>query len=133
MIDKYRALIDFIKSRADAPMVWGTNDCCMFAADTVLAQTGVDPLEWLRGAYSTEDGAAEVLKRGGGLARMVTAQLGAARPLVTTARRGDVVLFESGNGPALGVCVGDKFAAIRPVGGLGYFSMRHAITAWRVE
>ena len=132
MIDKYQMLTAYLKERADRPFEWGVNDCCIFAADWVRLVTGRDPAQALRGEYSDETGASQLIERGGGVARMVTEALGLALPTVATAQRGDVVLFESGNGPALGICVGEKFAAVRPVGGVGYFSMRHAVTAWRV-
>lgn len=131
MIDKYQMLTAYLKERADRPFEWGVNDCCIFAADWVRLVTGRDPMGYWRG-YSDEAEAHHLIERGGGLARMVTEALGLALPTVATAQRGDVVLFESGNGPALGICAGEKFAAVRPVGGVGYFSMRHAVTAWRV-
>ena len=133
MSNRYTALAAFIASRADAPFVWGENDCCIFAADAVRAQTGRDPLDWLRGKYRTEIDAKTIVGKGKGISAMTDNALGTALPFVTTARRGDVVLFESGHGPALGVCVGVNFAAVRPTGGLGYFSMRHAVKAWRIE
>lgn len=133
-IDRYAALANFLKDRSVASFVWGENDCCVFAADAVLVQTGRDPMHRLRGSYDDEAGAARILSKPGGLRDMVSAWLpGEPLPLVTIAQRGDVVLFESGAGPALGICVGDKFAAVSRDGGIGYFSMRHALTAWRVE
>lgn len=131
-MNRYAKLNQFLRERADVPFAWGVNDCCIFAADWVLACTGRDPMVVIRG-YINETDAADLIGRGGGIKRMTTDTLGAPAPTVTTAQRGDVVLFESGDGPALGVCIGDKFAAVRPVGGVGYFAMRHALTAWRVE
>jgi hypothetical protein len=132
MIERYAKLANFLRERAGAPFQWGVNDCCVFAADAVLAQTGRDLAIAWRGLYDDELSAEVVLLAFGGVAKIATEALGVALPLVTTAQRGDVVLFVSGSGPALGVCVGDKFAAIRREDGVGYFSMRHAITAWRV-
>lgn len=132
MTDRYEALANFLRDRAETPFQWGVNDCCVFAADAVLSQTGRDLAAGWRGKYDDELSAEVVLLAFGGIAKIATEALGIALPLVTTAQRGDVVLFESGAGPALGICVGDKFAAIRREGGVGYFSMRHAVTAWRV-
>lgn len=132
MIDKYQALANYLRERADRPFEWGVNDCCIFAADWVRLVTGRDPAFYLRDMYGSEAGAELVLEENGGIARIVTEALGLALPTVATAQRGDVVLFESGNGPALGICAGEKFAAMRDSGGIGYFSMRHAVTAWRV-
>lgn len=131
---RYTKLAQYVRERAETPFVWGVNDCCTFAADWVRLATGRDPMAALRDSYVDEESAAHMLNAPGGLARLVTAWLSCAPlPLVTTAQRGDVVLYESGNGPALGVCVGEKFAAMRATGGVGYFAMRHAVSAWRVE
>lgn len=133
MTDRYTALAEFLRDRADAPFEWGVNDCCVFAADAVQAQTGRDLAAPWRRTYDDELSAEVVLLAFGGVAKIATEALGIPLPLVATARRGDIVLFESGVGPGLGICVGDKFAVLRQEGGVGYLSMRHAVTAWRVE
>lgn len=133
MIDRYAALSAFLQKRADVPFKWGENDCCLFAADAVQAQIGRDLAIAWRGKYDDELSAEVLILAFGGVAKIATEALGIALPFVTIAQRGDVVLFESGKGAALGICVGDKFAAIRLQGGIGYFSMRHAVTAWRVS
>lgn len=135
MSEKYKLLPVYLAERANAQFEWGSNDCCTFAADWVWRVTGADPMALLRGAYSDEESAARAIaKDAPGLGALVTALLAMEPlPLVATTQRGDVVLFESGAGPALGVCVGANFAAVRPAGGLGYFSMRHAVKAWRIE
>ena len=132
MIDKYQALAEYLRQRADRPFEWGVNDCCIFAADWVLAATGRDPMGGMRNTYDNESWAANTLETGGGLARLVSSKLSIALPTVATAQRGDIILFETEKGPALGICVGEKFAAVPPAGGVAYFSMRHAVTAWRV-
>lgn len=132
MIDKYTALASYLRKRDAEPFVWGRNDCCTFAADWVRLLTGCDHLAIFRVLYSDEIGAGELLTEVGGVARGAMEMLGIPLPTVATAQRGDVVLFESGQGPALGICVGDKFAALKPPIGIGYFAMRHAVTAWRV-
>ena len=132
-MNRYTALAEVLRERNGMPFEWGKNDCCSFAADAVRAQTGRDAMAGLRGLYWDEGSAAHILAAPGGLVRLVNTWLpGQPLPSVATARRGDLIMFDSGNGPALGICVGDKFAAVKP-GGLGYFAMRHAITAWRVE
>ena len=132
MIDKYQALSKYLAERASVPFEWGANDCCIFAADWVLAATGRDYAADLRGTYSDPIRAGANLRKLGGPARIATDALGIALPHVATAQRGDVILFESGAGPALGICVGEKFAAIPPEGGVKYYAMRHAVTAWRL-
>ena len=40
--DKAALLARFIEERRRMPFTWGSNDCCLFAADWVLAATGRD-------------------------------------------------------------------------------------------
>lgn len=61
---------------AARPFEWGSFDCCLFAADAVLAVTGHDPAADLRATYSTEAGAARVLRRHGGVAGVAAARAG---------------------------------------------------------
>lgn len=133
MTDKYKLLPVYLAERAAEPFVWGVNDCCVFAADWVLRVTGCDPMPAIRGKYSDEAMAKRIIGYGGSIKLMATAALGPALPTVATGQRGDIVLFETEAGPALGICVGEKFAAVPPEGGLKYFAMRHAVTAWRIE
>lgn len=107
---------------------WGKTDCCMFSVGAVKAITGID--HGVDYQYNTEAGAAKVLLRHGGVEEIATKHLGASK-LPSLARRGDIISFESGNGMALGVCIGVKIVAMQE-SGLTYFSMSKAIKAWSV-
>jgi hypothetical protein len=110
------------------PFEWGTNDCCLFAANAVLAMTGEDYAKPYRG-YKTAKGALSRLKDIG-VAGVATNALGAPKaPLF--AQRGDVVSFDAGDGIALGVCIGAKIAAVGQ-DGLLMLPMNEAIQAWSV-
>lgn len=89
------------------PHAWGTNDCAMFAAGAVLAMTGVDPAAEWRGSYATEDDAAALMDRLGGLDAVCLLKFGEPVPPLC-ARRGDLLLgFEREVGEHyLAVCVG---------------------------
>lgn len=110
------------------PFEWGANDCCLFAANAVLAITGDDYAKPYRG-YKTAKGALSRLK-GIGVAGVATKALGAPKAAVF-AKRGDVVSFDSGDGIALGVCVGAKIAAVGQ-DGLVMLPMSEALQAWSV-
>jgi hypothetical protein len=110
------------------PFEWGTNDCCLFAANGVLAMTGIDYAQPYRG-YKTAKGALGKLK-GIGVEGVATKAWGEPIP-VELAHRGDPVLLDSGEGLALGLCIGHKIAAIGPKGVL-YLPMAVAIKAWSV-
>ena len=44
-----------------------THDCCSFAADCVLAMTGVDKMAGYRGGYKSAVGASRKLAKAGGM------------------------------------------------------------------
>src|SRR5258708_4686376 len=51
----------FIKERTAQPFKWGSQDCCLFAADAIEAITGVDLAADFRGKYSGAETAKAVL------------------------------------------------------------------------
>ena len=57
-----RDFSQFLIDRAKTPFVWGTNDCALFAADGIQAQTGVDIASDFRGKYTDEAGAFGAIK-----------------------------------------------------------------------
>lgn len=107
-------LAALIEQRMAAPLVWGRHDCCLFAADCVLAVTGHDPAGDLRGRYSSEEQAREQLARLGGLVELAIARAG---PVVAVrhAQIGDIGIVRRGaacpDGPALAVCGGEHWLA----------------------
>lgn len=142
-----RAYHRFLMERAKAPFKWGANDCALFAADGVLAITGVDIAAEFRGKYEDEAGAFEAIKEicGGstvadaaawcaqkhGMKEWVAAN-GKPQPLF--ARRGDLVVFEAPTGALVAglvhlsgqiVTVGEK--------GLYRFPISKALRAWHYE
>lgn len=98
-------LAQFFLERRAQPFRWGKNDCGLFAADAVLAITGVDLAADLRQTYRTEHESKWIV--GDGLEELAV-RIAAAHdiPQETNwrlARRGDVVLGELALGPTLGV------------------------------
>lgn len=72
---------------------WGVLDCAHYAGDWVQILTGVDPIADLRGTYSTEAGAVEILAAEGGLRAALVSRLGdPVNPARAT--RGDVAYRE---------------------------------------
>ena len=49
-----KILHDTLETMKERPFVWGTFDCCLFAADIVQALTGVDYAAGYRGTYHSE-------------------------------------------------------------------------------
>lgn len=84
-------LHDFLLVRGGACHTYGATDCCLNAADAVLAMTDVDIAADFRGRYTTAGGAARALKRYG--AGTLEATIDGMLPTIgpAFARRGDLV------------------------------------------
>lgn len=124
-----KVLNEFIQERLYTPFKWGTNDCCIFAGDAVLAITGTDLVAEFRGKYQTEDGSKKAIG-GATVAGLVTQKLG--KPVHWThLQRGDVAMFEQENGKTLGLCVGAKLVTPGE-DGLVFTSIDKAILGWRI-
>lgn len=121
-------LAAFIESRRDQPFAWGTRDCVALANDWVEVCTGerVFHVE-----HSTEAEANETIAALGGLEAAVTSVMGSPKANPRAVQRGDVVLFESDRGPALGVCIGSEFA-VQATRGLISYPITGILVAWSV-
>ena len=108
-------LSDLVRRRLHTPFRWGEQDCCLWAADVVLACTGVDLAADLRGEYSTEFGARRVLAQHGGVVELAIARLGPVVPTIL-AQPGDVGLVMGGEWPTLAAAAGGHFLAPGPAG-----------------
>jgi hypothetical protein len=118
-----------LKEARNKEFEWGKHDCCLFAANVVKAITGKDYAKDFRGKYHSEKEAEELIQAAGGLEKIVSSFLPSIPPL--TAQRGDVLMFLTPMGPALGVCGGDKgFFVLKK--GLISIPIRKCQKAWRV-
>jgi len=126
-------LADEVALASSQPFVWGKLDCCLFAANVVLAITGKDFASEFRGHYSTAAGAKKALiKHGrGSIKETMTAKFGKPRtPLM--ARRGDFVLAATALGDSLGVCVGAS-AAFKSPEGVVCLRLDQCLCSWRID
>ena len=108
---------------------WGTNDCCMFAVGCMASITGVDHGKPYKG-YKTALGASRRIEKAGGIENIAIDALGAPKPL-KEAKRGDLVLFKTGEDVALGISVGDKIVAVGE-DGLIFLPFSEGVKAWSV-
>lgn len=122
-------LSTLIRARQSAPFAWGTNDCCLFAADAVHAITSRDPMADLRGTYTTERQAMRALHACGGLAGAASDRLG---PVVRAdqAQPGDIGLALVAGRRSLAVCCGAHFMAPGR-NGLAVVHVGDVLRAWR--
>jgi hypothetical protein len=123
-------LAEYVDKRRKEPFAWGSNDCCLFAADWVQACTGTDYASAWRGRYTGKLGAARFLDEAGGLGALVDS-LGMERVLPSQAGRGDVVMQEAGRGPSLGICLGASTAFVND-NGLIFGAIKKVEKAWRI-
>lgn len=118
----------FVRVRS-APFEWAANDCALFAAGAVEAQTGVHLCPELRD-YGNVREAMRALAAIGGVRALAARALGETIP-VPFARIGDVVVVQAGKREALAICNGQTAIAPGPDGVIG-FPMKQALAAWRV-
>jgi len=101
-----------IEDAKKTPFQWGVFDCALFTADCVFAITGNDPARNYRNRYKTQRGAMGIIKREGfdSLAEMMDTWYDT--PVTKHfLRRGDVGMFDGGNGPTVGICTGAHVVA----------------------
>jgi hypothetical protein len=125
------ALQATVSERMRSPFAWGRQDCCLFAADCVLAVTGRDPAQDLRGAYRSANGAAAVLAELGGLEAIADARLGPRVP-VGSAQVGDVAMVRI-DGRDTGAIVAGSHMLAPGESGLVTIPMSEALVVWRCE
>jgi hypothetical protein len=120
---------DFGKARASMPFVWGSNDCCSFAAAGVEAMTGSNPMADVA-PYDSEMGALRRIAEAGGLEALAIQHLG--DPVAPAfAGVGDVVLAVNEGREVLGICNGTS--VIGPgAAGLLVLDMDTALAAWKI-
>lgn len=119
-----------VAQRMRTPFAWGVHDCCLWAADAVRAQTGVDPAQAWRGRYGTAREALRLLAELGGLRAVAAA---AGEPIAPmAAREGDIGLLQRPDRELLAVCAGEVWLAPGPTG-LVPVPLSAATAAWRVS
>jgi hypothetical protein len=119
----------FAQARESMPFVWGSNDCCTFAAAAVEALTGANPMDQVE-RYDGPLSAMRLVEEGGGLHALATRLLGQAVPPLMAAV-GDVVLLTNEERELLGICNGTS--AIAPGrDGLVVLDMTAAFAAWKI-
>lgn len=110
---------------------WGTHDCATFAADCVLAMTGIDFAASFRGRYDSAEGAARLLAAAGYRSHVDLAAAVLPEIHPAEACRGDIAVVPTEANPALGVVTGATIALFG-LGGIGFVRLDRAIRAFRV-
>ena len=122
------ALPGLVEATRSIPFQWGKCDCCLWAADVVLALTGVDHAATFRGSYDSMRGAQRLLKSRGGLVGLldsISSLRRAERPL-----RGFVAVALVPS-PTLGVVLGRKTLFKDRDGELVSIPTANTVASWR--
>lgn len=121
------ALFAKVEEHRTRPLEWGVWDCCQFAAECVLVQTGVDhraafPL------YASETEALEIVADHDGMGGLLSSLFGPPIP-VARAMRGDLLELPLN---ICAVCLGVMCAATAPEG-LRFTPTSEALAAYGVD
>lgn len=121
-----------VRAAKAQPFAWGSRDCCLWAADAVLACTGHDPAAQWRGTYSAALGAMRLVDELGGLAA-IGAMAGPEIP-PNRATTGDVGLIQGITGrEMLGVYSGQAWLVLaETVGFVTCPRGPRVLRAWKV-
>jgi hypothetical protein len=136
-----RAFHQFLIDRKTKPFEWGVNDCALFAADGVLAFTGIDLAADFRGKYSDEAGAMGAIKSitGGSTVADAAAYCAARHGLAEwthplMAKRGDLVVISNTGGGAIAGLVHLNGSEVVSVGesGMTHFPIKSVVRSWHI-
>lgn len=112
---------------------WGTTDCLLSVGEAMEAVTGTNPLQKFVGKYTTEQGAAKMMRRNKckNVEDVFEKYLGLTSVGRLSARRGDVGVMEINGDLAAGYFTNHGFA-VKQESGLGFFPVTDVKTAFRV-
>jgi len=127
------AMYAAIDAASERKFAWGSHDCCLFAADILLAMTGTDYAEPVRG-YTTQEEAQAIIDGYGEMEIMVTALVGldALEAKGKNVRRGDLVLMTKELGDTMGVCIGANSVFVDHRG-IAMCRTASCRLAWRID
>lgn len=134
-------LENYIDSNQLTPFAYGTFDCCLFAANCVLAETGVDIATEYRGLYTDEATAFALLSKvTGGFTVEDTMTHACTQyefitplPSVFYAQRGDVVSMVIGSVTTLGIVSLDGCSAWFTGDSLTKYPISECNKAWGIR
>jgi hypothetical protein len=120
-------LANFLLEKRKQPFEWGSNDCCLFAADAIIAMGGKDVAEDVRGRYKTAIGARRIMKNLGAanVVELLTQRLGKPDDKIT---RGAIVVVESDGEQVAGVFYQKPWALTEK--GLQGMPIKSVIQSW---
>ena len=125
------ALDDYLAQHAGRQFDWRQWNCCHLARGWWHQVTGRDPMEGLPGTGTRHAAHRLIGQLGGNLGSAWTRQTGCEPLPAALAQVGDVVLIETAEHHAVGICCGRTAAVLAPDMGLVHAPMSLATFAWR--
>ena len=113
---------------------WATKNCGFFAFGGVEAMTGKDLVSAYRGP-KTKRGILSRMHKvcGGDVETLMKKEIGEPLSAILLAKRGDIVSFDFGVGPALGLCIGAQAVFLSETDGVIKVPLNECRFAWGVE
>jgi hypothetical protein len=118
-----------IEAHIRTPFSWSENSCGLFVARVVDAMTDSQIAEQIIAAVASEEEAASFIESRGGMRAAISGFLG--EPSGDRPRRGDVVLFDGGEGDAVGIWTGAEIVSVGEAG-LRRIRAREFTAVWHV-
>lgn len=134
--DPYTLLAEFLQAKRASRFAWGKNDCCLFAADWLVALGKPDLMAEFRGKYSDALGACRLWRTVGGYEaegarRLEAAGLVNVPPLL--APRGSIAIFPTHKRHGgFGVVECGRVTVLTP-SGLSLLPINAGTQTWRIE
>ncbi len=132
-----KRLNEFIETNRFKPFVWGSHDCCAFAADGIKEITGIDIAKELRNTYSDKDGADAIINQYGGIPKMFESLMQKYDVKFCQSRRqflgrGDIAILKLSDGVVtVGIFLG-KYAAYVGPQHLEFVSSKNVSYGWGI-
>lgn len=117
----------YVAQVAREPLVYGRHDCALFAANAVLEMTGIDFAAPYRGRYTTLRGGLRILTQDGYADHVALALTCLPENPVAMAMPGDLAVFRTPQGRALGVVQGPAVYVLHPGGTIGVLPLTDAL------
>lgn len=107
-------LAEEVEAARKRPFEYGVHDCIQFPARIVAAITGIDHRVGFP-SYATKEEAQAIITEHGSLVSLIGSVL-PQHPAIACAGRGDVVVMDTPEGEAGGICLGNFCAFAAPCG-----------------
>lgn len=126
-------LFDAIAKHKSSEFKWGEHDCAMFCANVIKEYTDRDLAEAFRKEYSSHLGSKRAIKKFGAanLSDIADSIVGSSKS-PSLAMRGDLILFDNGNGDTFGICAGATCVAASAKGFV-HISSGYWLKAWSID